>query len=124
MDYDSQREIPRLVTVVETPAFIARADKLLTPEEHDALVLYLAANPTAGDRVPGTGGIRKLRWARAGRGKRGGARVVHFFHDASLPLFALTMFAKNERVDLSAAELNEFRSLTKILVETYGKART
>jgi hypothetical protein len=47
-----------------------------------------------------------------------------FFHDASLPLFALTMFAKNERVDLSAAERNEFRSLTKILVETYGKART
>jgi hypothetical protein len=59
-----------------------------------------------------------------GRGKRGGARVVHFFHDASLPLFALTMFAKNECVDLSAAERNEFRSLTKIVVETYGKART
>jgi len=54
------------------------------------LVAYLAHHPTAGDLVPGTGGIRKLRWALPGRGKSGGARVIYFFHGTDLPLFALT----------------------------------
>jgi hypothetical protein len=112
-----------LVTVVETPEFIARAKTLLDEEERGALISYLAANPTAGDLIPGTGGVRKLRWALAGRGKRGGARVIHFFHGPQLPLFALTMFAKNERVDLTQDERNEFRRLTRILVETYGRKR-
>jgi hypothetical protein len=112
-----------LVTVVETPEFIARARMLLSEDEREALISYLAANPTAGDLVPGTGGVRKLRWALAGRGKRGGARVIHFFHSAELPLFALTMFAKNERADLSQDERNEFRRLTRVLVETYRKPR-
>ena len=123
MDYTVQEEPERLVTVVETPTFIARAAKLLTDDEHDALIAYLAANPTAGDLVPGTGGIRKFRWALAGRGKRGGARVIHFFHNADLPVFALTMFAKNARVDLSQEERNEFRELTKVLVKTYGRKK-
>jgi len=112
-----------LVTVVETPQFIARASKLLTEEEHEALIAYLAENPTAGDLVTGAGGIRKLRWALAGRGKRGGARVIHFFHSVELPVFALTIFAKNERVDLSQQERNEFRQLTKLLVETYRRGK-
>jgi hypothetical protein len=123
MDYTDEYARAQLVTVVETPTFISRADKLLRPEEHDALIAYLAANPTAGDLVPGAGGIRKLRWALAGRGKRGGARVIHLFHTLDLPVFALTMFAKNERVDLSQEERNEFRELTKILVKTYGRKR-
>ena len=100
---------------------MSRADKLLTADEHDALIAFLAANPTAGDLVPGAGGIRKIRWGLAGRGKRGGARVIHFFHSLDLPVFALTMFAKNERADLSQAERNEFRELTKILVKSYGR---
>ena len=69
MDYTEEQAPGRLVTVVETPTFISRADKLLTADEHDALVAYLAANPTAGDLVPGAGGIRKFRWGLAGRGK-------------------------------------------------------
>jgi hypothetical protein len=121
MDYADQIGASSLVTVVETPQFIAQADKLLTTAERDELISYLAANPMAGDLVPGAGGIRKLRWALAGRGKRGGARVIHFFHNLELPVFALTMFAKNERVDISQQERNEFRQLTKILVETYRR---
>ena len=83
----------------------------------------MAANPTAGDLVQGAGGVRKFRWALGGRGKRGGARVIHFFHSTDLPVFALTMFAKNERVDLSQEERNEFRELTKVLVKTYGRKK-
>ena len=113
-----------LVTVVETPEFIRRIDKLMDDDERAALILYLAGNPNAGDVIPGTGGVRKLRWGLEGRGKRGGARVIHFFHNAQLPLFLLTAFAKNERADLSQADRNSFRTLTKLLVDTYGSRRS
>jgi hypothetical protein len=66
------------ITVVETPEFLAASRGLLTDEERAVLVDYLAHNPTAGDLIPGTGGVRKLRWGLAGRGKRGGARVIYF----------------------------------------------
>jgi hypothetical protein len=64
-----------------------------------------------------------LRWRLEGRGKRGGARVIYFYHSAQVPLFALTAYAKNERADLSQNDRNDFRHLTKLLVETYGKAK-
>lgn len=121
MGYTSDRGAAWLSTVVETQQFTARANKLLTEDERNELIGYLAANPQAGDLVQGAGGIRKLRWALPGRGKRGGARVIHFFHSVDLPVFALTMFAKNERADLSQAERNEFRELTKILVKSYER---
>ena len=79
------------------------------------------ARPTAGDLIPGTGGVRKLRWVLEGRGKRGGARIIHFFHNTRLPLFLLTAFAKNERTDLSQADRNGLRTVTKLLVDTYGR---
>lgn len=109
-----------LVTVVETPEFIRRVEKLLDDDERHSLIADLAANPTAGDLIPGTSGVRKLRWALEGRGKRGGARIIHFFHSTQLPVFLLTAFAKNERADLSQADRNSFRKLTKLLVDSYG----
>jgi hypothetical protein len=74
--------------------------------------------PRAGDLIPGTGGVRKLRWGLEGRGKRGGARVVYLNHDTGMPLFALTAFA-----DLSQQDRNDFRQLTTLLVEAF-KRRT
>jgi len=85
-----------------------------------ALVDYLARNPLAGDLIPGTGGVRKVRWALEGRGKRGGARIIYYFHNPRVPLFALAMYAKNERADLSAADRDSFKNLVKNLAETYG----
>lgn len=111
------------VTVVETPEFLSATRKLMTEEERAALVDYLAYNPVGGDLVPGTGGVRKLRWRLEGRGKRGGARVIYFYHSADIPLFALTAYAKNERADLSQRDRNDFRQLTKLLVETYGRTK-
>ncbi|HEY7338016.1 MAG TPA: hypothetical protein VH639_24210 [Bryobacteraceae bacterium] len=61
--------------------------KLLTQEERAVLVDYLAHNPMAGDLIQGAGGLRKLRWALESRGKRGGARVIYFYHSADIPLF-------------------------------------
>lgn len=73
--------------------------------------------------IPGTGGVRKLRWGLEGRGKRGGAGVIYFYHSADLPLFALTAYAKNEREDLTQGDKNDFRRLTKLLVESYARRR-
>jgi hypothetical protein len=111
------------VTVVETPEFLSATRKLLTAAERAALVDHLAHNPDGGDLIQGSGGLRKLRWGVEGRGKRGGARVIYFFHSADLPLFALTAYAKNEKADLSQSDRNDFRRLTKLLVETYRRTK-
>jgi len=107
------------VAVVETPEFLAAVARLMTDDDRAVLVDYLALNPTAGAVVPGTGGVRKLRWGLKGRGKRGGARVIYFYHGRNLPLFALTAYAKNEREDLSQRDKNDFKRLTKVLVDSY-----
>lgn len=111
------------VTVVETPEFIAKAKRLMTDGEREELIGYLARDPIAGVLVPGAGGVRKIRWRLEGRGKRGGARIIYFFHSTNVPLFLLAAFAKNERADLSQEDRNSFRRLTKVLVETYRSPR-
>ncbi len=98
-----------------------QGEGLLTDEGREELIGHLAFNPTAGDLVPGAGGIRKIRWRLEGRGKRGGARIIYFFHNAGVPLFLLTAFAKNERVDLSQRDRNSFQKLTKQLIETFRR---
>ncbi|MEJ0041700.1 MAG: hypothetical protein WDM81_05590 [Rhizomicrobium sp.] len=80
-----------LVSVVETAEFLAATRKLMSEADRAALADYLAGNPLAGDLIAGTGGVRKLRWALEGRGKRGGGRVIYFFHSEKLPLFVFTM---------------------------------
>lgn len=107
------------VSVVETPEFLSATRKLMRDDERALLVDYLAHNPMAGDLVPGTGGVRKVRWALEGRGKRSGGRVIYFYHDADMPLFALTAYAKNERTNLSQQDRNDFRRLTALLVEVF-----
>ncbi len=76
------------MTVVETPSFLQDAASAMTDQERLEVVGFLAANPEAGHIMPGTGGGRKLRWKATGRGKRGGARVIYYFHNDSLPLFS------------------------------------
>jgi len=111
------------ITVVETDEFLAFARKLLDDAERTELVDYLAFHPTAGAVIPGTGGVRKLRWALEGRGKRGGARVIYFFHDMDMPLLLLEIYAKNEREDLTQDRINRLRLLTRQVVETHKRRR-
>jgi len=80
---------------------------------------HLAAHPAAGDLIEGTGGVRKLRWARDGRGKSGGVRVIYYFHSEAMPLYLLTMFAKNERANVSKAERNALAGLVDVLVQIW-----
>lgn len=111
------------VSVVETPEFLSATRKLMGDEERRLLLDYLAYNPLTGDLVQGTGGIRKVRWGLEGRGKRGGARVIYFYHDADMPLFALTAYAKNERANLSQQDKNDFRQLTTMLLDTFKRRK-
>jgi len=100
---------------------------MTTIERGDSIVdcarPYLAAHPLSGDLMPGTGGVRKLRWAVTGRGKRGGARVIYFVHSENLPLFLLTAYAKNARVDLSAKERAELKALVKEFPISYERKK-
>lgn len=112
------------VTVVETSAFIADAERCFTDAERDALIEYVAANPTAGVIVRGTGGVRKLRWRAEGRGKRGGIRVIYFFHNEWIPIFLLTAYVKSSKSDLTRAERRAMRALTTQIVAQYSQQRT
>ena len=112
-----------LITVAELPEYLRRAAKLLSEDERHDIVGYLAAFPKAGDVIPGTGGVRKLRWARGGRGKSGGVRVIYYYHSEKLPLYLLTVFAKGEWVDLTQGERNELAGLVDVLVTAASEKR-
>ncbi len=105
-------------TVVELPEFIRRAQRLLSEGESQLLVSYLSEFPQAGVLIEGAGGIRKIRWAREGMGKRGGVRVIYYFHSDRMPLYLLTVFGKNEKADLSMAERVALGKFVKRLVDT------
>src|SRR5665213_606213 len=107
------------MTVVETDRFLKDARHLMLGSEQAGLVAFVAANPQAGQLVPGTGGVRKLRWALQGRGKRGGARVLYYFHSEQVPLFLLAAYGKNEKANLSKAERNAMARLIPMLMEGY-----
>ena len=112
------------MTVLETPSFLRDAAAALTDEERTEAISFLAANPEAGDIMRDTGGARKLRWRAQGRGKRGGARVIYYYHNESLPLFLLNVFAKNEKPNLTKAERNETKTLLPRLIAGYRKRVT
>jgi mRNA-degrading endonuclease RelE of RelBE toxin-antitoxin system len=95
-----------MIAVVETEEFLADVKGVLSEDEHDDLILFVALHPEAGDVIPGTGGLRKLRWVAKGRGKRGGSRVIYYFHDIHVPLFLMAIFAKNVQADLSTRQRN------------------
>lgn len=108
------------ITLVELPEYIRDANRLLDNQSQEDLKGFLARNPTAGAIMPGTNGVRKLRWARQGSGKSGGVRVVYYFYNESIPLFLLNIFGKNEKANLSQAERNKLAKLVSILVKAYG----
>ena len=108
----------RLQTVVETEPFLRRAKAIMTDEEREAIVVFLAANPEAGISLGG--GLRKARIAREGGGESGDYRTLCIFGGSHVPLFLLTVFAKNEKDNLTKAEQAAVVELSKKLIATYG----
>lgn len=111
-----------LITVAETPVFLRQAREVWSEDEHEEFVLYIAGNPDAGDVIADTGGVRKVRWKRAGSGKRGGVRVIYFFHDRDRPLYLLLVYAKGRQEDLDPDEKRAVRELA-IIIKGRGRKR-
>jgi len=107
-------------TVVETPTYLAIATKLFSEVERADIVATVAADPECGDLIRGTGGFRKVRVARKGMGKSGGARVVYIWRNQRFPVFLITVFPKNRKENLSMAERNTLRKRANSIFETYG----
>ena len=108
-----------LITVVETPTFLKQAKGLMADSTRQMIIDALAKNPDLGEFIVGTGGAKKWRYARPGSGKSGGFRVIHFYHDDTVPTFALGVFAKNDNINLTQAERNQMKKNLSDLVETY-----
>jgi hypothetical protein len=106
-------------TVVEMPDFMRRAKSAMTDQERTELIDYLSANPDAGDALGGD--LYKVRFARAGGGKSGGFRTIHYYNANTGPLFLLTMFARNEKSNLSKAETDGLMKLGRETALWYGK---
>jgi hypothetical protein len=108
--------MPRmLLTVVETQLFVRQASAVWNDVEREAFVDFISAFPEVGDLIPGTGGVRKVRWGRSGGGKRGGVRVIYFYHDAGRPLYLLMVYAKARQEDLGPEEKRAVRQLAAVL---------
>lgn len=95
--------------------------RLLSASERDSFIDYIAGTPGAGDKIPGAGGARKVRWGAGTRGKSGGVRVITFYSGPPVPVFLLTVFGKGEKANISKAERNQLRNVLSDLVATYGK---
>lgn len=113
----------RRVSVIETETFIRSSAGLLNEEERNGLVDYLASCPDAGVLISGSGGVRKLRWAARGKGKRGGARIIHYFADERFPVFLLFAYGKGEQENLSPADVADFKELSNRLLGGFSLAR-
>ena len=107
-----------LQTVIELPEFLRRAKAIMTEDERAALVDFIAASPELG--VSLGGGLRKVRFARPGSGKSGGYRTVYVFGGTEIPVFLVTVFAKNEKDNLSKTEQAGLIALSKALIAGYG----
>ncbi len=109
-------------TVAETPTFTRQADKLFNEDERRELIDYLAENPLAGNEIPGTGGVRKLRFGASGRGKRGGSRVIYFYSGDRMPIYALLAYAKSAKSDLNQTERRAVAAIVATL-KSAGKEK-
>jgi hypothetical protein len=111
-------QMTSLQTVVELDTFLKRAKAIMSDDERMAIVTFLAANPEEGIALGG--GLRKVRVPRVGGGKSGGYRTLHVFGGTHMPLFLVTVFAKNEKDNLSRAEQADLIETSKRIIAAYG----
>jgi hypothetical protein len=103
----------RLSSFREATSFTRRVVEYLSDESYAQLQWYLIRYPEAGNLIQAGGGIRKMRWAAVGKGKRGGARVIYYWASARGLFFMLDLYAKSEKEDLTPDELKELRKLVE-----------
>ena len=104
---------------IETPTFTKSITGLFTDNEYRLLQNELTQNPEAGDIIPGGGGVRKIRFAVQGRGKRGGARLIYYWQKSQDRVFMLIAYTKAKQTDLDPEQAAFFKMLVKEL-ERHG----
>ncbi len=109
-------------TVVETPGYLRDAEAIFSDVERERIVAMVAADPNCGQVISGTGGFRKVRVARSGAGKRGGARVVYILRNENFPVFLTAAYAKNQKADLTQKERNALAQLSNEIFARYRRA--
>jgi hypothetical protein len=97
--------------VYTLPAYGRQAKRLLTPAEKTALVDHIAEAPEAHPMIPGTGGVRKARWGRGGKGKRGGVTAIYYFHLGQYAVYMLGLYAKSEQADLTEDDRRDIKAI-------------
>lgn len=98
-----------MLTFIETRLFTRLADEHLSDDDLSRLQVYLNENAETGDIIRGSGGVRKLRWAAAGRGKRGGLRIIYYLRSKQGEIWLLTLYAKNEAESISGPILKKIK---------------
>jgi len=101
------RIIRPMLTVIETPTFQKQAEKLWSEDERLAFIDWIAANPLAGDVIPGADGARKVRWSRSGSGKSSGARVIYFNLTEQEVVLLVAAYAKADRSNMLPSEIKK-----------------
>jgi len=94
-------------TVTETREFQKQAAKIWTDDERMEMIVWLAKNPLAGDVIPGADGARKVRWSVAGKGKRGGARVIYFHLSEDGVLLLIAAYTKSEQASIASNNIKK-----------------
>ena len=98
---------------VETPIFTREVHDLIPDDDYRNLQFALLLRPEAGAIIPGSGGLRKVRWGSAGKGKRGGLRVIYYWNKAEECIYMLLVYGKSRQVDLTKEQLRTLRKLVK-----------
>ena len=106
----------QVVKIIQPQNFSKRAKKLLTEIEIKLLAEFLSEQPEKGDVIPGTGGLRKLRWSLGNQGKRGGSRVIYYYHRPEYLVLLLAIYAKSQKEDLDADEKKALRSAVEMYI--------
>ena len=110
-----------MITIAEMEEYRKKANKLLPNEkEQKTIIDYLSKHPKSGEIMQETGGVRKLRWALPGGGKRGGVRIIYYYHDERMPLYLFTMFGKSEKDNLTDKEKKQLKTVIKNIVKAHG----
>ena len=110
-----------MITIRTSKSFEALALSLMDENDYDGLIEFLARNYLKGDIVSGTGGVRKIRYARQGRGKSAGFRVIYYYHSEGNPIVPFTLFAKNQKTNVSEAEKNELYKIVQLIKKEFRK---
>lgn len=111
------------ITIVELRSVQKELDAIIDEDEKDRLIDWLAMNPSIGDIIPRCNGVRKVRWAYGGKGKRGGLRIIYYFRDLNMPVYVLAVYRKNEKLNISEREKQMISQMVDELVEEWARRR-